>query len=169
VGSMGSKAGSTEDIETTESLRPRSGSSLLTSIASVLDEVEDALGRLEDGSYGLCELCGGPIEVVALSSRPTTRRCAAHVPSPTPLADPGSVSGFGSGPKWAPQVEPGGCTAADSDRGRDLGSEHSSASEHSPASERDRGPGSVEELRDDPPMGLSPTPRAGLASDEGEW
>jgi len=40
-----------------------------------LDEVEAAQQRLAEGSYGVCESCGGPIAPGRLEARPTARRC----------------------------------------------------------------------------------------------
>ncbi len=36
-----------------------------------LAEVEAALGRLDDGSYGTCTVCGQPIPAARLAARPT--------------------------------------------------------------------------------------------------
>jgi RNA polymerase-binding transcription factor DksA len=38
-----------------------------------LAEVEAALGRLDDGSYGTCEVCGEPIPPARLEARPVAR------------------------------------------------------------------------------------------------
>jgi RNA polymerase-binding transcription factor DksA len=43
-----------------------------------LDEVAGALGRLEDGSYGQCEVCGQPIQPARLEAMPATRFCINH-------------------------------------------------------------------------------------------
>jgi DnaK suppressor protein len=40
-----------------------------------LDEVEAALLRIEEGSYGVCEICGEPIGAERLSAIPWTRYC----------------------------------------------------------------------------------------------
>jgi DnaK suppressor protein len=40
-----------------------------------LAEVEAALERLVDGSYGTCEVCGRPIVPERLEARPTARTC----------------------------------------------------------------------------------------------
>jgi RNA polymerase-binding protein DksA len=42
-----------------------------------LREVDLALGRVADGSYGVCEKCGAPIGTERLEARPTARRCIA--------------------------------------------------------------------------------------------
>ena len=40
-----------------------------------ITEVDAALGRLEDGTYGVCEDCGGPIAAGRLDVRPVARAC----------------------------------------------------------------------------------------------
>jgi DnaK suppressor protein len=40
-----------------------------------LEAIEDALMRLENGSYGLCEVCGQPIEPRRLEIMPETALC----------------------------------------------------------------------------------------------
>ena len=40
-----------------------------------LKEIEDALQRIEEGSYGMCEECGEPIEEGRLKAMPFTRVC----------------------------------------------------------------------------------------------
>ena len=40
-----------------------------------LAEVEAALGRLRDGTYGACETCGRPIAPARLEARPVARAC----------------------------------------------------------------------------------------------
>jgi DnaK suppressor protein len=40
-----------------------------------LREVEAALARTKDGSYGLCETCGEAIALARLSSQPSAARC----------------------------------------------------------------------------------------------
>jgi DnaK suppressor protein len=43
-----------------------------------LDEVALALARLEDGSYGRCEVCGVAIQPARLEAMPATRYCINH-------------------------------------------------------------------------------------------
>jgi DnaK suppressor protein len=43
-----------------------------------LDDVERALSRLDDGSYGQCETCGAPIGETRLEVMPAARFCIAH-------------------------------------------------------------------------------------------
>ena len=40
-----------------------------------LAEIDDAVRRLADGTYGVCELCGGTVPTARLEARPTARRC----------------------------------------------------------------------------------------------
>jgi DnaK suppressor protein len=41
----------------------------------LLAKIDDALTRIGDGSYGLCEECGGPIGLERLKARPVTTLC----------------------------------------------------------------------------------------------
>lgn len=41
-----------------------------------LREVEAALARLDDGTWGRCEACGGAIGRIRLRALPEARRCA---------------------------------------------------------------------------------------------
>ena len=41
-------------------------------------EMEAALQRLDDGTYGMCEVCGRPIAEGRLEARPWTRFCIDH-------------------------------------------------------------------------------------------
>ena len=43
-----------------------------------IGEIDAALDRVADGSYGICEVCGGPIGEPRLDARPTASRCVAH-------------------------------------------------------------------------------------------
>ena len=49
--------------------------SLVRQARDHLAEIDAALGRLEDGSYGTCEVCGEAIPAGRLEARPTARRC----------------------------------------------------------------------------------------------
>jgi RNA polymerase-binding protein DksA len=42
---------------------------------TTLAEIEAALKRIEDGTYGICEVCGKPIGAERLSAIPWTRLC----------------------------------------------------------------------------------------------
>jgi DnaK suppressor protein len=43
-----------------------------------LADVESALGRLDDGSYGTCGVCGQPIDDAELAATPAARTHQAH-------------------------------------------------------------------------------------------
>ena len=45
--------------------------------ANILQAIEEALGRIEDGSYGTCRDCGEPIAEARLNAIPWTRVCIA--------------------------------------------------------------------------------------------
>jgi len=40
-----------------------------------LQEVDEALDRIENGTYGICEECGGPISLRRLEVRPVAKYC----------------------------------------------------------------------------------------------
>lgn len=52
--------------------------SLANSLREQLDDVEAALKALDEGRYGLCEICERPIAEARLEAMPTTRRCIDH-------------------------------------------------------------------------------------------
>jgi RNA polymerase-binding transcription factor DksA len=43
-----------------------------------LEEVERALGKIEQGTYGICEVCGTAIAPLRLEAMPSTRYCIDH-------------------------------------------------------------------------------------------
>ena len=45
-----------------------------------LADIEAAERRLDDGSYGICERCGGAIPEDRLEARPTARTCVGCAP-----------------------------------------------------------------------------------------
>jgi DnaK suppressor protein len=56
-------------------VEPAPDLSILDDLEAELRDVEHALGRLEEGSYGICEVCGESISEARLEERPATRRC----------------------------------------------------------------------------------------------
>ena len=44
-----------------------------------LAEIQAALARLADGSYGTCQACGAPISAERLAARPAARTCVGCV------------------------------------------------------------------------------------------
>lgn len=55
-----------------------------------LEAIEEALARMTQGRYGLCETCGQPIETPRLLAVPTARSCASCA---AVLARPGDEPG----------------------------------------------------------------------------
>ncbi|MNO25555.1 General stress protein 16O [compost metagenome] len=54
--------------------------SLLERDEHELDEIEAALSAMEEGTYGICAVCGQAISVERLSAVPATRFCKEHNP-----------------------------------------------------------------------------------------
>jgi DnaK suppressor protein len=51
--------------------------SLVDNVKDLIQKVEHALTRIDDGSYGRCEVCGKPIEAERLDALPYTTLCLA--------------------------------------------------------------------------------------------
>lgn len=51
---------------------------LVNSLRDQLVEVERAIGKVDDGSYGRCEVCGREIAEPRLEAMPATRFCIDH-------------------------------------------------------------------------------------------
>jgi RNA polymerase-binding transcription factor DksA len=51
-------------------------------LRDALAEVEAAIARLADGTYGRCEQCGQPIAPARLEAKPAARRCIACASRP---------------------------------------------------------------------------------------
>jgi DnaK suppressor protein len=51
---------------------------LSNTLRETLDDVELALGKLDDGSYGKCEVCGEDIAAARLEAMPAARYCITH-------------------------------------------------------------------------------------------
>jgi DnaK suppressor protein len=50
---------------------------LLANLRQDLDDVEVAMKRLDEGTYGHCEVCGTALPADHLEARPAARRCPA--------------------------------------------------------------------------------------------
>ena len=52
-------------------------------VVSVLDErlleISAALLRIEDGTYGICQICGNTIETERLEANPSSSTCKTHL------------------------------------------------------------------------------------------
>ena len=57
----------------------RTPTAAVDAVDGLLDEVELALARLDDGTYGRCEECGTPIDDARLAVSPTVRTCGTCV------------------------------------------------------------------------------------------
>jgi len=64
-----------EEDQATVSLMAETSLTLLGPKRLELEAIEEALERLENGSYGLCEVCGQPIEPRRLEIMPETPLC----------------------------------------------------------------------------------------------
>lgn len=51
---------------------------LASQLREQLDDVEAAIARLAEGTYGSCAVCGKPIAVDRLEAMPATRWCIQH-------------------------------------------------------------------------------------------
>lgn len=56
---------------------------ILDRVEAELADVDLALERLDGGTYGRCDACGGPIPDGHLVTEPAARFCPAHQPGPT--------------------------------------------------------------------------------------
>lgn len=62
----------------TETFEQEKALSLLETHREELADVETALKKLDDGTYGKCEACGEPIPEERLAARPAARFCLEH-------------------------------------------------------------------------------------------
>lgn len=54
-------------------------SALITPLEAKLTQVEQALERIENGKFGKCRVCNGPIEEARLNANPAAETCIAHL------------------------------------------------------------------------------------------
>lgn len=52
----------------------------LDALEAEVTDVERALTRLDDGTYGTCEVCRTTLPESMLAEAPAARWCAAHLP-----------------------------------------------------------------------------------------
>ncbi|HEY2812465.1 MAG TPA: TraR/DksA C4-type zinc finger protein [Acidimicrobiales bacterium] len=62
----------------TETFEREKDFSILEQVEAELADVERAMRRIDDGSYGTCEACGSPIGDDRLEAMPAARFCIAH-------------------------------------------------------------------------------------------
>lgn len=60
---------------------------ILDELAVRCKNVERALKKIEDGSYGICEVSGKPIEEERLEANPAARTCKEHITEGENLED----------------------------------------------------------------------------------
>lgn len=63
---------------TTQAIQQMADASTAQTFADVLDQVERSLTKLDDGSYGQCDVCQAPIGEARLEFRPWSVRCVEH-------------------------------------------------------------------------------------------
>ncbi|HCB35156.1 MAG: hypothetical protein A2W52_04230 [Candidatus Taylorbacteria bacterium RIFCSPHIGHO2_02_49_25] len=52
---------------------------IVRQLESRLGEINAALGKIHDGAYGLCAVCGKEIERVRLEANPAAATCKSHM------------------------------------------------------------------------------------------
>lgn len=52
---------------------------ILAALETEYQDIKRALRKLDDGTYGTCEISGEPIEADRLAAFPTARTCKAHM------------------------------------------------------------------------------------------
>jgi RNA polymerase-binding protein DksA len=48
---------------------------IVENVVAMLSDVDAALAKVEEGTYGVCETCGKTIGAARMEYRPTSRRC----------------------------------------------------------------------------------------------
>jgi len=62
--------------------RAASDAAMSLQVERLINEVDAALARMDDGTYGLCEVCHEPIETDRLITDPLSRFCLDHLSAP---------------------------------------------------------------------------------------
>ena len=62
----------------TETFEREKDLSILEQVEAELADVEHAMRRLDEGTYGMCEVCGRAIPDERLEAMPATRFCVEH-------------------------------------------------------------------------------------------
>ena len=63
---------------TTQAIQQLADASSAQALSSTLDAVLRAKAKLDDGTYGTCDVCGQPIDEDRLEFRPWSTRCIDH-------------------------------------------------------------------------------------------
>jgi len=62
----------------TETFEREKDYSLLEQLEAEIGDLDAALRKIDEGTYGICEVCGRPIPGERLEARPAARRCVRH-------------------------------------------------------------------------------------------
>jgi RNA polymerase-binding transcription factor DksA len=62
----------------TETFEREKDFSLLEQLEAEIGDLDAALRKVDEGTYGICEICGRPIEPERLEALPGTRTCIEH-------------------------------------------------------------------------------------------
>jgi RNA polymerase-binding transcription factor DksA len=70
----------TEDGENAEGMEEfEKNNALVEQLETRLEEVEEALHKIQSGNYGKCETCGEEIEMDRLEANPAAKTCKSHM------------------------------------------------------------------------------------------
>lgn len=72
------QVGRAQDENVSEEEQYEAARSVEQSLEVKLRDVNNALGRIEAGTYGVCVRCGNPIERQRLEALPSARTCRTH-------------------------------------------------------------------------------------------
>jgi DnaK suppressor protein len=72
---VGDAAGDDQADTGTKTFEREQEISLVQAVAERIDQVEHALARLDNGTYGRCERCGNPIPKARLEAFPSVTLC----------------------------------------------------------------------------------------------
>ena len=75
----------------TETFEREKDLSILEGVEAELADIEYALQRISDGTYGTCEVCGQPIAEERLEAVPAARMCLTHQAEAERLARLGTI------------------------------------------------------------------------------
>jgi len=75
--SVDASGGYDEDLAdvASDTFEREKGIAIENSVHGLLQQVEEALGRIEEGTFGICEMCGQPIHPERLRALPYARLC----------------------------------------------------------------------------------------------
>lgn len=62
---------------TSEAVERLSTTATARSISLSIDDIDRALIKIDDGTYGVCDSCGSEIGAARLEARPATSRCVS--------------------------------------------------------------------------------------------